>query len=690
MTNIRLSLKGAEAIAQTSGQLTCGMVGLTVQLTFDKCWEGLIKTLHCKSDAAERVVLNVGDTATVPPEVMQRSDDGANILYLGVEGRKADGTLVIPSTLAPCGVIRPGAESSADPSVMPESPAWVNIRAQIGNLDALETREKGSLVEAINELNASVQSGDSALWLEGYDIAKLYLSGDISAISKQNAVTLEWKYDQASGSCTLKWQGSSSLAYEKKNYTIMFDSAIDVGFGAQKKYCLKANYIDHSHARNIVSARIWAQMVKSRESIPGKLATSPNLGAIDGFPVAIVLNGKFHGLYTWNIPKDAWMMNMGSGERECILCANHSDAARFQAEAVCDESDFEIKYITDESSTAWAVASLNRLIRACIQADATKMDSLGIYLDWESAIDYYIFVALLDGQDMTDKNYILATYDGRKWFFSAYDMDSTFGLKWDASGWSRADYGDQTGFAAYAAKHRIMELIKRYRTDKLRARYADLRAGVLSEAALAREFERFGAGIPSRVLEEDRNVWKKLPMTSVNNVFQILCWLSRRLSVMDAWIANLPEQENPSVSTYTNQVSIATDIDGSILNGVGYLDGYRLNSGGTTTAQEGSTVTGFIPCTGSDIIRIKGVYWETIENAGFYCYIALYDSGKNKLVSVSRESTTVWLTPTYDEETGVLSMCLSGNTSAGSMAYIRLNAKGNGADMIVTINEEIK
>ena len=49
--------------------------------------------------------------------------------------------------------------------------------------------------------------------------------------------------------------------------------------GAQSKYVLKANWIDITHSRNIIGARLWGDVVKSRddyESIPELLKTSPN------------------------------------------------------------------------------------------------------------------------------------------------------------------------------------------------------------------------------------------------------------------------------------------------------------------------------------------------------------------------------------------------------------------------------
>ena len=534
-----------------------------------------------------------------------------------------------------------------------------------------------------------------------YDIPILYLTGDTAGMSKDVAVTLNWVYGENSGSCTLKWQGNSSLAYDKKNYTIKLDNAIDIGYGTQKKYVLKANYIDFSHARNIVSARIWGMMVASRKNIIGKLASSPNYGAVNGFPVAIMLNGKFHGLYTFNIPKDGWMMNMGSGTQECILCADHSTATQFKGEAtLVGETDFEVEYITDENNTAWAKTSVNRLINSCINSNGGDLDTtVAQYLDWESAIDYYILVALVDGHDMTDKNYLLSTYDGTKWFFGAYDMDSTYGLKWDGSYFSKASYGDHTSFVNYANTHRVMELIKRFKTNALKARYAELRADVLSESTIAREFERFACSIPSRLLDEDRNVWPMLPCTSVNNTFQILCWLDRRLEYVDKWMEELPAQETPAGPSYTNLVPTATDESGAVYNGTGYKDGYRLSSVSTNPvekAAEHSTLTGYIPISAAtDIVRVKGVELlaSTATNGAFHCYFVLYDSAKKvkgySTVDNFNSGSTGVYDLSYDAATGVYTIGVS--KMAGSYpGYFRLNAQGKGADLIVTVNEEIK
>lgn len=416
-----------------------------------------------------------------------------------------------------------------------------------------ETSELEQQVEDIvagNTAIAAISKFDPA----EYGVPVLYLTGNIAGMTKENAVTLEWAYGESSGSCTLKWQGSSSLAYEKKNYTIKFDNAIDVGWGSQNKYCLKANYIDYTHARNIVSAKLWGKIVASRSPYNSTLAACPNYGAIDGFPIAIMLNGEFHGLYTWNIPKDGWMFGMvaDANQTQAIVCANdHTTATQFKGELSGSGKDLEIEFASDKNNVDWISTSLNRLINACINSSGTDLDTtIAQYLDWESAIDYYIFTTFIDGRDMTDKNYLLVTYDGVKWIFSAYDMDSTYGLRWNGKSSYRPDdtAGDAVTFINFANKHKVFEMIKRFKTDELKSRYTILRDSILSECAIIELFENFAWAIPSRLLDEDIKLYKTIPGTSTNNINQILRWIHNRLVICDQWIDALPAQEIPRIA----------------------------------------------------------------------------------------------------------------------------------------------
>ena len=390
----------------------------------------------------------------------------------------------------------------------------------------------------------------------GYYLPILYLTGDVSPIaeSKDNEVTLDYVYKNKTGTCTLKGQGATSYTIAKNliaagkagkfNYTINFDNAFEAvsGWGSQKKYCLKANWIDHTHSRNVVSCKLWGKMVKSRTAVPTELENLPNGGAVDGFPVIIMLNGEFHGLYTFNIPKDGWMFGLveNTAKTQAVVSAqSHTPATQFKGELAGDESDFELEFVSDKSSTDWVTTSLNRLINACINSDGTDLDTtLAQYIDWDSAIDYYIHAVVEKGSDTVDKNFLLVTFNGTKWYFTNYDRDSTYGLAWDASMLTIAD-ANVIDFEACANTSRIFELIRRYKTAELKSRYAELRSNILSESRICREFETFVWDISTPILLEDVKKYPTIRGSSVNTTDQICRWIHKRLEACDKWVEAL-------------------------------------------------------------------------------------------------------------------------------------------------------
>lgn len=160
--------------------------------------------------------------------------------------------------------------------------------------------------------------------------------------------------------------------------------------------------------------------------------------------------------------------------------------------------------------------------------------------------------------------------------------------------------------------------------------------------------------------------------------------------------------------SFTNLVPTSTDTDGSIFNGVGYKDNVRLSSSGgvSSSAQNGSVTTGFIPINGAeDVIRLKGVEWlKTTANYGGHFYFVFYDKDKksrgyNDYMASQAQGAGDYdhiLTATRDEN-GVETFVWNKDYGTSntllqwirSASYVRITARGKGADMIVTINEEI-
>lgn len=363
---------------------------------------------------------------------------------------------------------------------------------------------------------------------------------------------------------TLKVQGNSSTAYNKKNFTITFYSdkacttkqKIDFGWGAQSKYVMKANWIDITHSRNVVSAQLWGDVVKSRadyDSLPELLRTSPNQGAIDGFPIKFYGDNVYWGRYTMNIPKDAWMTNMDKNNSDhLILCGENYNEALFRAPARWDETDW-----TDELHSevpAELLAHFNELVSFVMNSSNDEFRAgLSQYIDIQSVADYYVFGLLICNLDGFGKNHIWLSYDGDKFIASAYDMDSTFGLYWDGSQmlpatYARTSFEDMVdGRLGNLLYLRFVELFQTELQDAFK-RLVNY-AGPMSFVHVLDRFEKFIGIAPASLVAEDyagttgNGACTGIPSQNTNNIQQIRQWYASRLGYVKANLGVIDEED---------------------------------------------------------------------------------------------------------------------------------------------------
>lgn len=364
------------------------------------------------------------------------------------------------------------------------------------------------------------------------------------------------------GFCETKAQGTSSMGYPKKNQTTKLFA--DLGctdkhkinfrnWGEQNKFCLKANWIDLSHARNIVAAWIWGDVVRSRpnfNSIPELLRTSPNMGAIDGFPVKVFSGGEYQGRYTLNIPKDKWMANMDDkNPNHSILCAENYGSGCFRAPALIDGSDWsdEIHDVCPENIKARWNEVISFVMNSTDDEFVANLDS---YIDVESAIDYYLFGMAICHLDGFGKNQLYFTYDGVRWYASAYDMDSTFGLYWNGTSlvpvdYSRESFEDYVSTGSSGDGNLLYIRIARLFHERLVARWEELRKGALSESNIIYRIEEFCSIAPPHLIAEDyaattaNGAFTGIPSKDTNNVQQIRAYALGRLKYADQIILGI-------------------------------------------------------------------------------------------------------------------------------------------------------
>lgn len=167
--------------------LTAGMrKAVTVQFVFSPEWDGLTKTAVFSNGKTTVDVLAAnwdGDTVPVPHEVLAVPGRHARV---GVYGADESG-VVLPTVWVSLGKVQPGADPSGDASDDPSLPVWAQLQSQIGDLDDLQTYNKGNLVDAINEARGSGGSGGG-----GYTIGDgLKLDAATNTLSVDTATAVE-------------------------------------------------------------------------------------------------------------------------------------------------------------------------------------------------------------------------------------------------------------------------------------------------------------------------------------------------------------------------------------------------------------------------------------------------------------------------------------------------------------------
>ena len=358
--------------------------------------------------------------------------------------------------------------------------------------------------------------GIAALFLamKNTDIPKLYLEGDISnMLDKSDVRNVAFTYDDGkqdiSGYAEIKIQGSSSTYYTKKNYTLKFFEdkeledklKIDVGWGPQNKYCMKANWIDRTHARNVVTAKLAAKM----QAKYNLLTDAPNNGLIDGFPIEIYDNGRFLGIYTFNIPKDAWQFAMDEDNPNHIVIGGEGwDPANcFKA-----LPDFETWAVEVGEESEATLEKMNRLFDFIINSsDEEFKERFDEYLNLDSALNYYVMADIAYLSDNLGKNMLLATYDGMQWYMSLYDLDASWGT--DYEGLSLYDY--DTRLVRFK-NIRLFERMETVFAQELAQRYFELREDVLSNESIMAEFEAFRNQIPALTFQKEILRWGDGPI----------------------------------------------------------------------------------------------------------------------------------------------------------------------------------
>lgn len=338
----------------------------------------------------------------------------------------------------------------------------------------------------------------------------MYFYGDTSAMTKENRVPLRIKYisgnaDEYGASfdlenCQVGWQGTSSLQYAVKNYKIKLKNPD----GSKYKYspfkngiledtfCLKADYMESSHANNTGMAKfINNELYDSK--IPPQETNDKIRTTINGFPIQLYIakdtssKPEYMGVFNFNLDKGC-NKSFGLDNETYEQCmsfevSSNSDTSAGAFKDDSDESlrtDFELRYPDEDDCTDEEITvkynTLKRLVSWVKNAtEETFKNELEQYFNKEYLLKYFLQVHLFGMVDNLGKNMMLTTWDGNIWYPEFYDMDTQLGL--DNTGYLKfySDI-DITEGVYNTSGSKLWSLVQTVFADELKTMYKQMRA----------------------------------------------------------------------------------------------------------------------------------------------------------------------------------------------------------------------
>lgn len=359
--------------------------------------------------------------------------------------------------------------------------------------------------------------------------------------------------------CLISVQGASSAGYPKKNFNIEFfqddtrSKNIEIKIGdlyPHDKLAFKSNWIDVTHSRNSCSYNLWDQVVKSRKTWPKNEVDLPmvgqtnSAGAFTGanghptlFPCVLYVNGDFYGMGCFGTAKKYKNYNLPKNS-PLMIQLDHGDWTPMNgwADAIAAGA---IEYGAPSKPNATTTAAVTAWDAFATDVIANVLTNVDTKLDQQNVTDFLLFLEFIWAQDLLAgnniKNVQVISYDGVKWFFMPYDLDTVFGLHW--AGTSIIDNAS----TSYINGPFWKNLYNGYGAATFAARYKELRDRNIFSISNVYDLLRANqCKFTKGVFDSEFAKWPAVPSLNLTSVDQILSWVKTRLVYLDSKYSYAP------------------------------------------------------------------------------------------------------------------------------------------------------
>jgi hypothetical protein len=343
----------------------------------------------------------------------------------------------------------------------------------------------------------------------------------------------------------IELRGNSALLYPKKSYDLEFrdskntQESIDVQLENMREdddWILNSIYNEPLRLRSRFSNGLWLDMQSATKKRKGQAGVRMRYAEV-------FLDDKYQGIYLISEQVDRKLLDLkkkkGDSVRGELFKASSyqpgcmfTDAPAFN-NAFPTWAGFEMKYPYEDYTAHYddLAAFVGMVSKG---SDEEFNNSVSNWLDFENAIDYFLFVNLLRATDNLGKNYYLARMDeGKPYFFIPWDLDGVLGTIQDGK-----RIPTTNDILSNGLFDRLWENNPSNYRDRVINRWKELRTGEFSNDHLFSKLERLYVALSDAgVYEREQLIWNKTLNPSQDYEY-LTTWLRDRLEYLDGYFSD--------------------------------------------------------------------------------------------------------------------------------------------------------
>ena len=251
---------------------------------------------------------------------------------------------------------------------------------------------------------------------------------------------------------TIKWQGDSSLVFDKKSFRIRFftdETRVErekiqiLPFVPKvSDINLKAYATDWTKGNDVIVAKVGSELTMlNGEQLEPEQRFGPNQEYITGYPITVYVNGNYQGLYSLNTKKgDAVISDDNNPLNACIQASTNGSQTAFKASTATFDPEVDFELISPDKLTTEIEQSFDDIMRLSFsRTEGEFKNKISEKVNLQSFANWIVLIMYFTLNDTITKNIIYQTRDGMKWSAVPYDFDLAWGINWNGTAWSNYD-----------------------------------------------------------------------------------------------------------------------------------------------------------------------------------------------------------------------------------------------------------